>query len=93
MKKIVIFHICALPQLYVKVGPPPPWKNFLDPRLSPLSFLKSDVIPTVSDHLGQATYQRSDIAVAVKGMLVEQIGHKNDKAIAKYKTFFISCLL
>ena len=22
MKKIVIFHICALPQLYVKVGPP-----------------------------------------------------------------------
>ena len=32
-KKFVIFHICALPQLYVKVGPPPPWKNFLDPRL------------------------------------------------------------
>ena len=31
MKIIVIFHICALPQLYVKVGPP--WKNFLDPRL------------------------------------------------------------
>ena len=31
MKKLVIFHICALPQLYVKVGPP--WKNFLDPRL------------------------------------------------------------
>ena len=31
MKKIVIFHICALPQLYVKllkVGPPPPsWKK------------------------------------------------------------------
>ena len=24
MKKLVIFHICALPQLYVKVGPPPP---------------------------------------------------------------------
>ena len=23
MKNIVIFHICALPQLYVKVGPPP----------------------------------------------------------------------
>ena len=23
--------MCALPQLYVKVGPP--WKNFLDPRL------------------------------------------------------------
>ena len=22
MKKLVIFHICALPQLYVKVGPP-----------------------------------------------------------------------
>ena len=36
MKKIVIFHICALPQLYVKllkVGPPPLRKNFLDPRL------------------------------------------------------------
>ena len=32
MKKLAIFHICALPQLYVKVGPPP-WKNFLDPRL------------------------------------------------------------
>ena len=38
MKKLVIFHICALPKLYVKkksillkVGPP--WKNFLDPRL------------------------------------------------------------
>ena len=30
-KKLVIFHICALPQLYVKVGPP--WKNSLDPRL------------------------------------------------------------
>ena len=30
MKKIVIFHICALPQLYVKllkVGPPPPGKR------------------------------------------------------------------
>ena len=27
-KKKVIFNICALPQLYVKVGPPPPWKNF-----------------------------------------------------------------
>ena len=24
MKKIVIFHICALPHLYVKVGTPPP---------------------------------------------------------------------
>ena len=31
MKKLVIFHICALPRLYVKDGPP--WKNFLDPRL------------------------------------------------------------
>ena len=31
-KKIVIFHICALPQLYVKVRPP--WNNVLDPRLS-----------------------------------------------------------
>ena len=31
MKKRVIFHFCALPQLYVKVGPP--WKNFLDPRM------------------------------------------------------------
>ena len=35
MKKIVIFHICALPQLYVKQNQsylrldPPPWKNFL----------------------------------------------------------------
>ena len=35
MKKLVIFYFCALPQLYVKVGHPPPlhWKNFLDPRL------------------------------------------------------------
>ena len=34
MKKSVIFQICALPQLYVKVGPPPPlWKNCLNPRL------------------------------------------------------------
>ena len=39
MKKIVIFHICALPQLYVKQIQsyfrldPPPWKKFLDPRL------------------------------------------------------------
>ena len=32
MKKLVIFHIYALPQLYVKVGPLS-WKNFLDPRL------------------------------------------------------------
>ena len=32
-KKIIIFHFCALPQLYVKVGTPPPWKNFLDSRL------------------------------------------------------------
>ena len=24
MKKLAIFHICALPQLYVKVWPPPP---------------------------------------------------------------------
>ena len=31
MKKLVIFHIYALPQLYVKVGPP--WKKILDPRL------------------------------------------------------------
>ena len=23
MKKLAIFHICALPQLYVEVGPPP----------------------------------------------------------------------
>ena len=35
-KKIVIFHICALPQLSVKQNQsylrldPPPWKNFLD---------------------------------------------------------------
>ena len=28
MKKSVIFHICALPQLYVKVGAPPPGKFF-----------------------------------------------------------------
>ena len=34
-KKLVIFHICALPQLYVKVGPP--WKIFLDPRLTSLT--------------------------------------------------------
>ena len=38
-KKIVIFHICALPQLYVKQNQSylrldPPWKNFLDPRLN-----------------------------------------------------------
>ena len=31
MKKLVIFHICVLPQLYVRLDPP--WKNFLDPRL------------------------------------------------------------
>ena len=30
-EKISYFHILALPQLYVKVGPS--WKNFLDPRL------------------------------------------------------------
>ena len=48
--------------------------------LSLLSFRKSDVTPTVSDlwglkyaYLGQAAYQHSVIAVAVKGMLVEQI--------------------
>ena len=34
----IIFHICALPQLYVKQNQSylrldPPWKNFLDPRL------------------------------------------------------------
>ena len=38
VKKTVIFHICALPQLYVKQNQSylrldPPWKNFLDPRL------------------------------------------------------------
>ena len=38
MKKLVIFHICALLQLYVKQNESylrldPPWKNFLDPRL------------------------------------------------------------
>ena len=54
-----------------------------------LSFLKSDVTPSVSDlyaHIGQDAYQHSVIAVAVKGMLVEQIlfeiGHKHDKDIA-----------
>ena len=35
-EKLVIFHICALPQLYVKQNRlDPPWKNFLDPRLYP----------------------------------------------------------
>ena len=41
-----------------------------------LSFLKSDVTPSVSDlyaYTGQDAYQHSVIAVAVKGMLVEQI--------------------
>ena len=37
-------------------------------------------------YLGQTAYQHSVIAVAVKGMLVEQIlcetGYKNDKGIA-----------
>ena len=42
MKKKVIFHICALPQLYVNHNQsylrldPPPWKYFLDPRLNVL---------------------------------------------------------
>ena len=37
IKKSVIFHICALPQLYVKVGPP--LEKFLDPRLQDLELL------------------------------------------------------
>lgn len=48
--------------------------------LSLLSFLKSNVISTVSDrwglkygYLGQDAYQRSVIEVALKGMLVEPI--------------------
>ena len=50
--------------------------------LSLLSFLKSDVTPTFPDlsfgfeiyaYLGQAAYQNSVIAVAVTGLLVEQI--------------------
>ena len=51
--------------------------------LSLLSFLKSDVTPTVSDlwdlgfeiyaYLGQAAYQNSVIAAAVRVLLVEQI--------------------
>ena len=43
-------------------------------------FLTSDVTPTISDlwglryaYLGQVAYQHSVIAVAVKGMRVEQI--------------------
>ena len=38
-EKIVIFYICALPQLYVNQNQsylrldPPPWKKFLDPHL------------------------------------------------------------
>ena len=52
--------------------------------LSLLSFLKSDVTPSVSDiwglkysYLGQAAYQHSVIAVAVKGMFVGQILYEN----------------
>ena len=52
--------------------------------LSLLSFLKSDVTPSVSDfwglkyaYLGQAAYQHSVIAVPVKGILVEQILYEN----------------
>ena len=52
--------------------------------LSLLWFLMSDVTPSVSDlwglkyaYLGQAAYQHSVIAVAVKGMLVEQILYEN----------------
>ena len=53
----------------------------LSRSLSLLSFLKSDVPPSVSDlwglkyayYQGQAAYQHSVIAVAVKGMHVEQI--------------------
>lgn len=57
--------------------------------LSLLSFLKSNVISTVSDrwglkygYLGQDAYQRSVIDVAVKGVLFEPIQCEN-----------ISCLL
>ena len=52
--------------------------------LSLLSFLKSDVTPSVSDlwglkfaYLGQAAYKQSVIDVTVKGMLVEQILYEN----------------
>ena len=49
MKKLVIFHICALSQLYVKQNQsylrldPPPWKNFLDPRLALTSALSDNM--------------------------------------------------
>ena len=52
--------------------------------VSLLSFLKSDVTPSVSDlwglkfaYLGQAAYKQSVIDVTVKGMLVEQILYEN----------------
>ena len=52
--------------------------------VSLLSFLKSDVTPSVSNlwglkfaYLGQAAYKQSVIAVNVKGMLVEQILYEN----------------
>ena len=32
-EKISYFSYLCTSHLYVKVGPPPPWKNFLDPRL------------------------------------------------------------
>ena len=52
MKKLVIFHICALPQLYVKQNQSylrldPPWKNFLDPRLHVIS-LEDPISSSVS---------------------------------------------
>ena len=45
MKKIVIFHICALPQLYVKQNRSyfkldPSWKKFLNPSLSWMKWKK-----------------------------------------------------
>ena len=45
MKKLVIFHICELPQLYVKQNQSylkldPSRKNFLDPRLSWMKWKK-----------------------------------------------------
>ena len=52
--------------------------------VSLLSFLKSDVTPSVSDlwglkfaYLGQAAYKQSVIDVTVKGMLVEHILYEN----------------
>ena len=35
-------QVCVMGFYLLKVGPPPPWKNFLDPRLSCISAIYSN---------------------------------------------------